>query len=74
MELPPGIKSNFYQYNLVSKMGKIVFGDTATSLTQFSYQVLMFVNRPKVTVQCGAAMISDEWIISARHCVLEYYY
>ena len=42
----------------MTKKSKIVFGETATSLTQFSYQALIFITRPITTVQCGAAVIS----------------
>ncbi|CAO1333132.1 unnamed protein product [Diamesa serratosioi] len=48
---------------------KIVNGLATTSYNQFPYQCLIFITRSTVTVQCGGSLISDTWLITARHCV-----
>lgn len=53
-----------------TRNGKIYAGLYAAT-GQFPYFSLIFVKRATKTVQCGAALISASWVISAKHCVNE---
>ncbi|XP_048515555.1 uncharacterized protein LOC105686124 [Athalia rosae] len=51
-----------------SGMGRIVGGDEATP-GQFPYQVGLFVSVDDGTAFCGGSILSNEWILTAAHCV-----
>lgn len=53
-----------------TRNGRIYSGLYAAT-GQFPYFSLIFIKRATKTVQCGAALISASWVISAKHCVNE---
>ena len=47
---------------------RIVQGENATR-GQFPYYVFLKINMPQGVAACGGSLISDEWVVTAGHCL-----
>ena len=60
-----GKKNDFH---LDGKMGRIVGGNTS-SKHEYPWQVFVKCKSLFSTARCGGAIISDQWILTAAHCI-----
>lgn len=54
----------------VSRNGRISNGQQATD-TQFPWVAELAINLNNGGLLCTASLISDQWILGARHCIAE---
>lgn len=59
-----------YMHDAFEVQSRIVNGDAVLHEDQFPYYVFLKTEGDRNAVQkCGASLISDEWILTAGHCL-----
>ena len=53
----------------INQPNERIIGGTPVNIEQFPYNAFIFVYDPFLRPLCGAAIISDSFVITVAHCV-----
>jgi secreted trypsin-like serine protease len=65
------IRDDLDKLNLLFKVGARIIGGSSARAGQFPFAAAIYKTTEHGRYFCGGALISNEWILTAGHCVEE---